>query len=206
MKFKSICLVLLCGWPAVSAWALGDSPAVESQAPWARWQGRVSLGSTGTGLRLEPSKIDSTPARLKSFTAMGDYYFTGSLAGANTSGGFRATSGLVLGSRTQVFNGLVPSASGGVFNVDRRVFGQALQPGNSSDAINDSTSLSYIGIGYTGLSARRGWVFNADLGLVSLNPGNSVKLGRVFSGTPPADDFRDTRISPVVQLGASYSF
>ncbi len=205
---STICLAMLCAWPAMSAWALGDATTAAAEAPWARWQGRVSFGSAGAGLRLDTGKAKAELAstRVTSFTAMGDYYFTGSLAGAKSGGGFRATSGLVIGSRAQVFNGLVPSSSGGVFNVDRRVFGQASQLGIAPDATGDSASLSYIGIGYTGLSARRGWIFNADLGLVSLNAGNGVKLGRVFSGSAPSDGVRDTRVSPVVQLGASYSF
>lgn len=205
MVHKSIGLLLLSMLPAASAWALGDGSSDESmQAPSARWQGRVAFGTTGAGLRRTPEKSDPATSRVTSFSAMGDYYFADPLGGARRGGGFRATSGLVIAPRSQVFNGLVPSSNGGVFNGDRRVFGQA-----SSRAIDpavDSTSLSYIGLGYTGLSARRGWVFNADLGLVSLNAGNAVKLGRVFSGLPSAEEFRDTRVSPVMQLGASYSF
>jgi hypothetical protein len=72
------------------------------------------------------------------------------------------------------------------------------------DQAVDTPTLPYLGVGYTGLSPRGGWSFNADLGLMSLNPGNAGKLGRVFGGGQSLDDtVRDMRWSPVVQLGVS---
>ena len=69
------------------------------------------------------------------------------------------------------------------------------------------TTLPYIGIGYSNLSAKSGWHFSADLGVVSQSPGNVVRFGRVFGGTQSLDDaVRDMRLAPVVQLGVSYSF
>ena len=63
------------------------------------------------------------------------------------------------------------------------------------------------GIGYSNLSAKSGWHFSADLGVVSQSPGNVVRFGRVFSGAQSLDDVvRDMRLAPVVQLGVSYSF
>jgi hypothetical protein len=90
--------------------------------------------------------------------------------------------------------------------VNRRVTGQATNvlPGDSSV---DAPTLPYVGIGYTGLSPRGGWSFNADVGVVSLSPGNAAKLGRFFGGGQSLDDaVRDMRWSPVLQLGVSYSF
>jgi len=75
------------------------------------------------------------------------------------------------------------------------------------DQAVDSPTLPYLGVGYTGLSPRGGWSFNADLGLVSLSPGNAVKLGRFLGGGQGLDEtVRDMRWSPVMQLGVSYSF
>ena len=202
-------LILLCFAWSHPAWALSDAPNPDPErAPWSKWQGRLTLGKTGSGLRTEPANAaDSTTARWSGLSAMGDYYFTRAIGGASNSGGFRATSGLVVGARNQLFSGLVPSTSGGVFNVDRRVFGPSAASGSALDPSNDLAALSYLGVGYTGLSSRRGWAFSADLGLVSLNPGNAIKLGRMVGGTQNIDELtHDLRLSPVVQLGVSYSF
>lgn len=163
---------------------------------WPRWQGRLSVSTASSA-----NSNFATSASL-----MSDYYLTGSLLGPKRAGGFRATSGVVIGPRAQAW-GAPPTASlGGVFSVDRRVFGQgpAIPPG---DASTDSPTLPYLGLGYTGLSPRGGWSFHADLGLVSLSPGSAVKLDRVFTGTQSLDDtLHDMRWSPVFQLGVSYSF
>ncbi len=170
---------------------------------WPRWQGRLSVGMASTSNRTYETSASPT---LGSLSLMGDYYLTGSLLGPKRAGGFRATSGVVIGPRAQAW-GAPPTASlGGVFSVDRRVFGQgpAVPVG---DASTDSPTLPYLGVGYTGLSPRGGWSFHADLGLVSLSPGGAVKLGRVFTGTQSLDDtLHDMRWSPVLQLGVSYSF
>jgi hypothetical protein len=64
-----------------------------------------------------------------------------------------------------------------------------------------------VGIGYSNLWGTSGWSFSADLGVVSQNPANAVRFGRVFGGSQGLDDVvRDMRLAPVVQLGVSYSF
>ncbi len=137
---------------------------------------------------------------------MGDYYLTGSLLGAKRAGGFRATSGVVVGPRSLAAANL-GAGSGGTASMstdERRGPATAVLPG---DQAVDTPTLPYLGMGYTGLSPRGGWSFNADLGLVSLSPGNAVKFGRFLGGGQSLDDtVRDMRWSPVVQLGVSYSF
>ena len=99
--------------------------------------------------------------------------------------------------------GAVPT---GAFSVDRRLL-DAPSGLSNSDGATDSATLPYLGVGYSGLSLRGGWSFSADLGLVAFAPGNAVKLGRVIGGTQGLDDLlRDLRMSPVIQLGVSYSF
>ena len=47
----------------------------------------------------------------------------------------------------------------------------------------------------------------ADVGVMALNPGSAVKLGRVVGGNQSLDDvLREMRLSPLVQVGVSYSF
>lgn len=199
---------------ATSVWA-ADGLGIGSSAdktPWARWQGRLSLGSASVGnsaphWRPGVSAFDSSTLKLNSFSLMGDYYFSRASLGANNAGGFRATSGIIVGPRSSSLWAAAPSlAAGGVLSVDRRLFGQSARP-IGMDAGIDTATLPYLGVGYSGLSGQGGWAFSADLGLVGQSSGNAFKLGRAPSTAPSLDEqLRDMRLSPVLQLGVSYSF
>ena len=191
-----------CTWAAA---AEGPGLTVNSDdLEWPRLQGRVALqaapawGGAVAGSRSAPSP--------NSLGLMGDYYVTPSFLGPSRTGGFRATSGLVMGSRGSTWAVPSPSLGNTGSARERRLFGA---PGNTlvpGDTTGDTSTVPYLGVGYTGLSARGGWSFSADLGL-SLNAGSAVKLGRVFTGSQSLDDaVRDMRWSPLVQLGVSYSF
>jgi hypothetical protein len=170
---------------------------------WPRLQGRVALQANPTsGGAIVGGRTAPSPNTLG---LMSDYYVTPSFLGAERAGGFRATSGLVMGSRASSW--ALPSPSlGNTGGSTGRVFGS---PGNTlvpGDTTGDTPVVGYLGLGYTGLSTRGGWSFSADVGL-SLNAGNAVKFGRVVSGSQSLDDaMRDLRWSPLVQLGVSYSF
>ncbi len=199
---------------ATSGWA-ADGLGVGNSAdktPWARWQGRLSLGSTSIGnsapnWRPGASAFDSSTLKLNSFSLMGDYYFSRASLGANNAGGFRATSGIVVGPRTSSLWAAAPSlAAGGLVSVDRRLFGQSARP-IGMDASVDTATLPYLGVGYSGLSGQGGWAFSADLGLLGQSSGNALKVGRTFNSGPTLEDqLRDMRLSPVLQLAVSYSF
>ena len=100
------------------------------------------------------------------------------------------------------------STSGGLYASNRHLFGASPSTlGSAADASADSATVPYIGIGYSNLSPKSGWSFSADFGVVSQNPSNVVRFGRVFGGSQSLDDVvRDMRLAPVVQLGVSYSF
>ncbi len=168
----------------------GITPSAE-QVPWARWQGRMSVGAEPAGLKLNTVGL------------MGDYYFTGSLMGSRRAGGFRATSGLLLGPRTQSWLGQPGLNAGNSFSITAQMFGPAAAPPAAGELPSDNATLPYLGLGYTGLSLRGGWSFNADLGLVARSPGNVVKFGRNQSLD---DSVRELRLSPLLQFGVSYSF
>ena len=72
------------------------------------------------------------------------------------------------------------------------------------DQYVDSPTLPYLGVGYTGLSPRGGWSFNADLGLMSLTP-SCRQAGRFFGGGQGLDDTSATALVPVMH-SRSYSF
>lgn len=174
------------------------------QMRWARWQGRLSLGTLSTpGFLLG---ADSPALKLASASLMADYYIGRSLADTGPIGGFRATSGLIIGPRSALGAGLAYLRPGSAFSIGTRPLGQTPMP-YTTDPGGDTTTLPYLGFGYTGLSARNGWSYSADLGLVAQSPGNAVRLGRVFSGGQNLDDaIRDMRVAPLLQLGVSYRF
>ena len=190
---------------AALAGGQGISADVDS-VPWARFQGRISYAATAPLAATPTTQGDGTGLQVQGMSVMGDVYFGGSRSSA---GGFRATSGLIYGSRSSLAGMSAMAPASGLLNVDRRLFGaSATGLGYTTDPVNESSgTLPYVGIGYSSLASRSGWSFSADLGLVSLSPANAVRLGRVVGGSQNLDDVvRDMKLTPVLQLGASYSF
>lgn len=151
-------------------------------AAWPRWQTRISITSPAS----LPAALPGAEVRLVSASLLGDYYFSvPRLLPLSAQGGLRATSGVITVSSG---NGLArPSL-------------------NSTDALE---SLPYLGLGYTRLSARGGWGFSADVGLVAQNPTNAWRLGRALLGNPRQDlddAVRSLRLAPHLQLGVHYKF
>ena len=91
--------------------------------PWARFQGRLSLATSTSGLLHGDLAAAAEPSPLRGMSLMGDYYLTGSLLGERQSGGLRATSALLIGPRWQTLGagslGLPNSGRGLV--VERRL-------------------------------------------------------------------------------------
>lgn len=175
---RSLLIGCLAIAPALAPAAQGLSVPVPS------WQGRLALG-------VPTLDRTSEPAPASGFSLMGDYYFLD-----RGTSGLRATSGVVSGARSTLWAGMtgLQTQRGGL--AARR---QALAT-ESSDA-----TLPYVGVGYTGLSVRQRWSLSADVGLLAMGP--AVKLGRSGAGAQNYDEFvRELRLSPVVQLGVSYSF
>jgi hypothetical protein len=205
--FLSVAAVLA----SFAAQAGGDGLSADAdQVPWARFQGRIAYSATTPMLRGGSAAADGTGLRIQGLTLMGDVYLGTTPSPRAGLGGFRATSGLILGARTGLWGSPATAPATGPLGVDRRLFG-ATPPslGYAVDPAGDPAAgtVPYIGIGYSSLATRSGWSFSADLGLVSLSPGNAVRLGRVFGGGQNLDDVvRDMRLTPVVQLGVSYSF
>ena len=195
----------------LAAWAEGDGLAANAdRVPWARFQGRIAYTATSPLVRGTTASVDGTGLQMNGLSVMGDVYFGAAPGNSKTAaGGFRATSGVIVGARGTLWGTPALAPASGLLSVDRRLFGSSSASlGYGTDPANDgNATVPYIGIGYSSLAARSGWSFSADLGLVSMNPGNAVRLGRVFGGGQSLDDVvRDMRLTPVFQLGASYSF
>lgn len=192
---------------AGSAWAVGSGLVPTDTNLWPRWQGRLALGTYSPALHPDAMNPESQGLKLGGASLLGDYYFSRSLRGPGSGGGFRATSGLFVGSRSTSLLWTSPAASlgGRAFTVDRRGLG-ASGIASPVDPNADPGAVPYVGVGYTGLAGKGAWGFSADLGVMALNPGSAVKLGRVFTGQSLDDTLRDMRLAPLVQLGVSYSF
>jgi hypothetical protein len=99
----------------------------------------------------------------------------------------------------KVGQGLDPAG----FSVPRR----AGWLGERADSAYDTAVQPYIGIGYADSMPRSRWRFSADLGLLGQSPRPAVKLGAPAGAGPSVDDLlRDLRMSPLIQIGASYAF
>lgn len=173
----------------------------DPQQRWARWQGRLNLGTNAPAWRLG---VDGPAVKLNSASLMGDFYFSRT-TGTARLGGFRATSGLVIGPRGSLAALQSAPATGSAFSIGSRPLGSAALP-LAGDAPAESATVPYLGLGYTGLSVRSRFSFSADLGLAGQS-GGAVRLGRTFTATSNLDDtVRDIRLAPLLQLGVSYAF
>lgn len=184
--------------PATAADQAGSGLAPRADA-WPRLQGRLSLDTAAPRWRSEIAAAPSAGVSIRAASLLGDYYLTGSWFGERQLGGLRATSGLLVGRGIGSFGGL----GGRAFNLENRSLPWFTPVADSGE----SSTLPYFGLGYTGLAPGRQWGFTADVGLLMLNPGPAVRLGRSISGWNSAEDLmRELRLTPTIHLGVSYSF
>jgi hypothetical protein len=195
--------------PAAGVRAEGEGLSANAdRVPWARFQGRVGSAPGAPSWRSTLAPFERSGLQVGGLGLLSDVYLFGTKDTANAPAtGFRATSGLIVGARSP-WLGTGATPSNGMFGADRRLFGSTAPAlAMASDLGLDTSTVPYIGIGYSNLWPKSGWSFSADLGVVSQNPGNVARFGRVFGGSQSLDDLvRDMRLAPVVQLGVSYSF
>ncbi len=179
--------------------------APQGNLTWARWQARLSLGVAAPAWRASLKEAEPAGLRVGGLSVSGDYYFGDALFEHASLGGLRATSGLIVGPRTQLMTGTQSVfGRGASFSVERRLLFAAPAVGETTPEVS---SLPYFGVGYTGLSQRGKWSVSADLGVIAQHPGNVVRFGRVFGGSQSFDDtMRDLRWAPILQMGVSYAF
>jgi hypothetical protein len=151
--------------------------APDGQALWPQWQARLEVDAP---LLLPVSLITplgATPVPGGASRLLGDFYFDApGLRLPASMGGLRATSGLV---------STIPYTA----------------------AAFSGEAIPYLGVGYTGLSLKNGWGFTADLGMALENPGSAARAGRALFGNQGFDQaLRELRLSPMLQVGVSYTF
>jgi hypothetical protein len=194
---------------AAAAWADGGVGLRGDSLNWPQWQGRLGVGTTSTlpsTNARDALRSDTNDARLGNLSVMGDYYMTGPLvARQQLTGGLRATGGMVIGPRSSLLsNPALPSSQASPFALSRLTGGSPM----TTDGSTDVGTAPYLGIGYTGVSVKGAFSFSADFGLAGLGPPQSgLRFGRTVSGPQTLDDtLHDLRMTPVLQLGLSYSF
>jgi monothiol glutaredoxin len=167
--------------PLPTAWAIeGDGLTRVAGRQWPRWQGRLSLG-TAARAACRPDEPDSSHVTLSGASLLGDYYFSRSLRGIGDGGGFRATSGVFLGSRSTSLLSADPAAAPSASSAAASAASARAQPETAARP----APVPYLGVGYTGLSSKGGWGFSADVGLMALSPSSAVKLGAPAAATRP---------------------
>ena len=202
MRTRLIHAALALSCTAGLAWADGGLSVEADQVPWPKLQARIALAPSAA-LPLSTDLAGSTYG-LQGGRVLGDYYFTGSPLPGRLSGGFRATSGLLLGPRGASLSMPSVPRSGLTLSMSQQAVGASAGADGTPDS---GHAVPYVGVGYTGLSLKGGWGFTADVGLMALNPSSGLRLRGVASGSQSLDDvLRDLRITPVLQLGLSYSF
>lgn len=195
VALASLCLTGTSG--AQTAEGLAGKLTLDPQA-WPRLQGRLQLSTLDSADRA----YNSGAPRLLSASLLGDYYLTGSLLGPRSSGGLRATSGLLMGPMSHTLGAHALYAPSGL-SVQRLSLNHGQLNLDSTEA---RSTLPYIGIGYTGQDTSGHWSFKADFGLVGLDS-KAVRLGRSPGLSPSLDDLlRDLRFKPVIQVGLNYAF
>jgi hypothetical protein len=195
MRTMPLLLSLLLTSAAMPALAVDGGLNVPAEAKvWPRWQSRLAIGTAPVGGLGDTALGEAGASRIASASVVGDWYFA-----PPVDGGFRATGGLVYGGRSLWVARPSLGPSDRNLTVDRRALPVA-------DGFETST-VPYLGIGYTGLAGAGRFGFSADLGLLARSPSQAVRLGRMLGGTQNLDDaVRDLRLAPVLQLGVSYAF
>ncbi len=200
-RFLALTLGLLAATPA--AWAQGGLRLADATRPqetaWPRWQARLGLATTASA--IDPG----THWHASAGQLLGDYFWSGLRpAGASRSGGFRATGGLLLGQRSLALGTPTLSASQGMSLTLSRI---ARPSTGLGDVTSEPWSVApYVGIGYSGISLRGGWGFTADVGLAGATGGLRTRRDATFSLQGAEDLLRELRLTPVLQVGASYAF
>ncbi len=171
---------------------------------WPRWQVRVLATPSFSLWRHAASEYHAAAREHHdSLSLLGDYYFSRQPVDTSVAGGFRATSGLIIGP----LGSHVLSAFG---SSSRTSLGAGIARSGWPDSGALSTRLdtsTYLGVGYTNISAKSGWGFSADIGVVASNGGSAARFGRASNvGQSLDEQLREMRLSPLLNIGVSYSF
>ncbi len=188
--------------------ALADANGLRALASddlWPRWQTRLQAAPSFSLWQHALTAQAAGQAGQESISLFGDFYFSRPLQANQATTGFRATSGVIIGPLgSPVLSAFGPDASRGLG------FGASIARAGQFDSRGSGSSLDatpYLGVGYSSGSVAAGWGFSADIGVVARHASPGAKFGRVLNGSQPVDDLlREMRLSPLLNVGVSYSF
>lgn len=159
------------------------------------WQAR--FGVAGPGVADPSARLQGSSLHL-----LGDYYWQGFRpARFGLSGGFRATSGLLVGDRTLP---VMASSSLARSNAMSAAGVRTIRLGEAERELG--LAVPYVGLGYSGVSLRGGWGFTADVGLAGTGGGLQMRREAPLISRGADEILRELRLTPVLQIGASYAF
>ena len=183
--------------PSANAEAPGLSVSEPTPSFGPRLQARVGLTASVS------ADAGNAAGQQQAGVVLGDYYFSQVRFGMrDVSGGFRATSGLLLGQRSLMLGTPALTSGQGVnFTLSR----QHRMGSASGETLSEGWSaVPYVGVGWSGVSVRGGWGLSADLGLAGRSSGG-LRVNQ-NAGQALDDVLREWRLTPVIHLGVSYAF
>ena len=156
LRWIALSALSLAPW-AASAGGEGLS-ADADRVPWARFQGRIAYAATVPLASTPVTPSDGTGLQVQGLSLMGDVYFGAGPGGSagSSAGGFRATSGVIVGTRSSLWGMSAMSPASGPLNVDRRFSELAANLGTSPTG-SRGRGTCLPGIGLQKLAARSGW-------------------------------------------------
>lgn len=203
----ALCGLLVLSGQAMAADGLGLR-ALSGDSVWPRWQTRVLASPSFSLWQHAVTAQDAGRQGPESISLLGDFYFSRPARPDQAAEGFRATSGVIIGPLgSHVLSAFGASAASRGMGLGASIARAGLFDTRSPTAGALDTT-PYLGFGYSSGSVATGWGFSADIGIVARNGGSgAAKFGRALGGSPPVDDLlRDMRLSPLLNIGVSYSF
>lgn len=199
----------VCMGAGLPAWAADGNGLQANDASWfqGRWESRIewNQGRSSPHHAGSYTLTHAVPRHpLRGWTALRDYYFDGgeTPSFAPTTTGLRATGGLLVTPRSTLMTSSPRRGSAWPTGLTRPSL-----TSNGWRPQDDLVPVPYVGVGYSDLSSRSGWGIRADLGLMALHPPSAIKLGSTLSGAQGVDTLLNgMQLSPVLQIGVSYSF
>lgn len=157
---------------------------------WPSWQTRLSVvtqrlngpGSLGSQLQIGAASLS------------GDHYFDwGRL---DSGGGLRATSALLIGSRSLALGAAAAYGPGSL------LLRSSSSASNLDGGADGLVATPYLGLGYSAWWARSGLGLSADLGFI----GQQRNTQGMRLGDSVDSQLRTMQMAPVLQVNLSYSF
>jgi hypothetical protein len=209
-RLTAALFVTMLGMGGVASSADGSSPANVSMAErsggqreivWPRWQARVGLAAVA-------DTDATTGAQAEAALILGDYYFT-RLKWGSSSGGLRATGGVLLGAttsvRTSALAETVALRAGQGLNL---TFSRPQRQSMIGESVHASFSAKpYVGLGWSSVNLTGSWGLSADLGFTAgRKPVAAIDNSLRGTSRSLEELVRDLRLAPVLNLGLSYAF